>query len=404
MTNSGTSEFTADVRDEFFRALGDAHRRAVLRLVHDRSPRAVEKADLAFQYAAVISDKRLAAVTEDDRQRALVDLHHRQLPYLTDVGLLEQTDDGEISLAAHRAFDIPGLETAVSAGQVEEADDLDRLFEALADERRRTVLSVLENQYHPIATETLARDVAAQEGDTTEREVSDDRVEEVQASLVHVHLPMLNEATLVSYDATTGQASYEGHPAVRTEWLQPIDGATVTDAETAAEIEDGAAVRTLEGREPIIATGRSLCERADDELFLLFTTTGLLEEGCFRRLEDAVDRGVDVYLGSRDPRVRDLVRDRVPGAVVWEPQRDWLDLPPAGESVGRLVFADREAVMLGTIGQPSSNDDGPVETAVAGTGSQNGLVVLMRQLLGSRLERLEHPERRREDTHVPFPL
>ncbi len=390
MSNSATSGSTADVRDAFFHALADARRRTVLRLVHERSPRPVEKEDLAFQLAAVTADKQLAAVTDDDQRQALVDLQHRQLPRLTDAGLLERTDDEEIVLGDHPAFDVPSLERALSAGRTEKRDDLDAVFEALADARRRTLLSVLENQYHPIATETLARDVATREAGTTEREVADERVDEVWTSLVHVHLPMLNEATLVSSDAAAGQVSYEGHPALRAEWLRS------TDAETAAE--DGSAVRTLEGRETVVTTGQSLCERADDELFLLFTTTGLLEEGCFRRIEDAVDRGVEVYLGSRDPRVRELVRDRIPGVVVWEPQRDWLDLPPASDSVGRLVFADREAVMLGTIGQSSSGGEGPVETAIVGDGPQNGLVVLMRQLLGSRLERFDG---RRDDVHVP---
>ncbi|WP_254763995.1 DUF7344 domain-containing protein [Natrinema marinum] len=401
MNNSASSGPTADARDERFSALADSRRRTVVRLVSERAPRAVEKEDLAFQLAAVIDDKRLAAVTENDRKQALVDLHHHHLPRLTDVGLLEQTDDGAIALADHRAVDEPRLEDAISADRTEDAAELDALFEALADERRRTVLSVLGDQYHPIATETLARDVAAREAGTTERAVSDDRVHEVHTSLVHVHLPVLHEATLVSYDASAGQAAYEGHPAVRAEWLRSADGSTVTNGETAASIEDEAPVRTLEGRETIVTTGQSLCEGTENELFLLFTTTGLLEEACFRRIEDAVDRGVDVYLGSSDPRVRELVRERVPGVTVWEPQRDWFDLPAAGDSVGRLVFADREAVMLGAIGRPSSGDDRPAETAIVGKGSQNGLVVLLRQLLGSRLERLDG---RRDDAHVPFSL
>ncbi|MDF9746681.1 DUF7344 domain-containing protein [Natrinema salsiterrestre] len=394
MSNSASSGSTTGVRDGLFDALADGRRRAVVRLVHERSLEGIEKDDLAFQLAAVMADKRLAAVTDDDHQRARIELHHTLLPRLTDAGLLEEVD-GAVRTTEHGAFDAAGLEAAISAGHGDDAAELDAVFEALADERRRTVLGVLSDQYHPIATETLARDVAAREADATEREVSQERVDEVLTSLVHVHLPLLSDAALIGYDADAGRVSYDGHPAVRTEWVRPTsDVATIDD--TAATVTEGTDVRTLEGRESIVATGQSLCERADDELFLMFTTTGLLEEGCFRRIEDAVDRGVDVYLGSRDQRVRDLVRERVPEVVLWEPQTDWLDLRPEGKSVGRLVFADREAVMLGTFAQPTRDDTEIVETAILGDGPRNGLVVLMRQMLDARIDGLNV----RNDEHV----
>ena len=411
MSNPAPNGSPTVARDELFDALSDADRRAVLRLVDRHSPDGIGKDDLAFQLAAVMLDKQLVDVTDDDHQRALVELHHRLLPQLTDAGLLTETDDGSIVVPHQTAAEISPLEDFVSGHRDVSEEALDAIFRALADGRRRTVLSVLSDQYHPIGIETLARDVAAREAGTSGREVSQDRVDDVQTSLAHVHLPLLADATIVGYDAETAQVSYEGHPAVRVEWIRSGDGSAATGAtESAGSSADGSGddvtagntdVQTLEGREPIIATGQSLCERADDELFLLFTTTGLLDEGCFRRIEDAVDRGVDVYLGSRDPRVRDLVSDRVPEVVCWEPQLDWLNLPPEGESVGRLVFADREAVMLGTIGGPTPDTDEYVETAILGEGRQNGLVVLMRQMLGSRLEELDA---RRQVTRSEFPL
>lgn len=387
MSNSAPSGSSAAVRDERFDVLADASRRTVLRIVRERSPAGIDKNDLAFRLAAVISDNRLASVSEDEHQRALVELHHCLVPQLVDAGFLAETDDGSVVPAEHSPFDDLRFERIVSGNHDADREALDAVFRALADERRRTVLSVLSDQYQPIGTETLARDVAAREAETTEREVSRDRVDDVEASLVHVHLPLLADATLIGHDDETGRVSYEGHPVVRAEWIRPADDvATTEDAAADGTATASTDVRTLEGRDTIIATGQSLCERAEDELFLLFTTTGLLEEGCFRRIEDAVDRGVDVYLGSRDRRVRELVRERVPEAVVWEPEQDWLNLPPEGESVGRLVFTDREAVMLGTIGQPMSGDGEYAETAILGDDPHNGLVVLMRQMLGSRLE------------------
>ena len=417
MSNPGVSERSTDSRDAVFDALADGTRRTALRIVRDRSPDGVAKTDLAYELAAVTADKPLAAVTDDDHRRARLDCRHRVLPALFEAGLLEETDDDRVVASDHPAFEDAELAALVEGETGDYEDDLDGLCSALADSRRRTVLAVLANQYHPLSTETLARDVAAREESTTEREVSQERVEAVLTSLVHVHLPLLNDTGLVGYDAETDTVSYEGHPLLRVEWLaDETDAVDAVDADDAndpsvdsstpdaegdgreAAGDDG--VRTLRGRERIVTAGQSLCERADDELFMMFTTTGLLEEGCFRRIEDALDRGVDVYVGSRDPRVREMVGDRAPEAVLWEPQLDWLNLPPSGESVGRLVFADREAVLLGTLGQ--SADDGEYdETAILGEGPENGLVVLMRQMLGSRLDR---PDATDETLNDEIPL
>ena len=385
MSNSEDCGRPSTTRDEYFRTLADATRRDVVRIVRANSPTGIEKRDLAYRIAAVTNDVELAAVTDDQFQRALLDCHHRARAALGAAGLLED-DDGTIRTADHWAFD-HGLIDALEARSDDEDDKLDSVFEALADSRRRTALTVLGEQYHPIATETLARDVAAREAGTTAREIPEDRLQAVHASLVHVHLPVLAEAGLVAYDADDRYVSYEGHPALRVAWL--ADDHAADDEPDRGDGGSGPDVRTLEGRETIVATGQSLCERAEDELFMMFTTTGLLEEGCFRRMEDALDRGVDVYLGTRDPQVREVVRERAPEVVLWEPQLDWLNLPPERDSVGRLVFADREAVLLGTLERSAAADREFDERAILGEGADNGLVVLMRQMLGSRLDHLD---------------
>jgi hypothetical protein len=59
----------------------------------------------------------------------------------------------------------------------------------------------------------------------------------------------------------------------------------------------------------------------------MVTTDGLLRPGCVHGLQDALDRGVDVYVyvyvGSQTSAVRDLVREEVHGATIWKPQLDW---------------------------------------------------------------------------------
>nr|WP_254767991.1 hypothetical protein [Salinilacihabitans rarus] len=315
-------------------------------------------------------------MTDAEHRRQLTELRHRHLPAMADAGLIEYDREAD----AVRATDHPGvgelgLDEVPAGGPAD--DDLDALFRALADERRRTTLAVLSEQRHPIRLDTLARDVAAREAGEPERVVSGAAVDRVRVSLVHSHLPLLREAGLVTADEAD-RLSYEGHPALRARWLRP-------ESERDSR-ESG--VRAVEGRENIVAHGQSLFERADEELFLMITTTGLLEEGCFARLEDAIDRGVDVSLGTRDPTVREVVRERLPEAVIWEPQLDWLNLPPERDAIGRLVLADREAALVGTLGR-ARGDDEYDETAIVGEGANNGLVVLLREMLGSRLDHLD---------------
>lgn len=78
------------------------------------------------------------------------------------------------------------------------------LLRALADERRRTTLRVLVEASTPIDARTVARRVAVREADDGTRSVPSDRIERVHVSLHHVHLPMLADVGLSSYDPDSG--------------------------------------------------------------------------------------------------------------------------------------------------------------------------------------------------------
>lgn len=86
--------------------------------------------------------------------------------------------------------------------------------------------------------------------------------------------------------------------------------------------------------------------------------------------------------------------------MIWEPQLDWLDFPPEREKIGRLVFTDREAIMIATFGE-MTDAGARAETAITGSGENNALVVLMRELLGSRLD---HLDAQTEDVRSQLPL
>ncbi|RXK51542.1 DUF7344 domain-containing protein [Halorientalis pallida] len=94
-------------------------------------------------------------------------------------------DDHTQSLGERTADEVAGLATS------------DR-HRALADERRRTLLSILEAPPVPRRLDDLAAAVATAEadGDVPAPEAA----ESVRIALHHCHLPMLSELGLLDYD------------------------------------------------------------------------------------------------------------------------------------------------------------------------------------------------------------
>ncbi|RQG97011.1 DUF7344 domain-containing protein [Natrarchaeobius chitinivorans] len=242
MNTTAPTDRSTRSRDAAFRSLADDHRRTLLAIVHDRSPDGIEKTELSVEFAAVTNDKPPGSVTDDERQRALVDCRHRQLPALIDAGLLEIDGDERVVTTDHWFFGTPQIE-AVLVGHTDESDDvLSTIFGVIADSRRRTLLSVLEDWNRSVSVETLARSVAAREAETTVHAVSAKRVDRVQADLVHVHLPLLDDAGLLEYDHAENHISYDGHP------ILAVDRLTDESADTDGDDESTPLAAAVSGR------------------------------------------------------------------------------------------------------------------------------------------------------------
>ncbi|WP_254768792.1 DUF7344 domain-containing protein [Salinilacihabitans rarus] len=74
------------------------------------------------------------------------------------------------------------------------------IFDALANGRRRALLSLLREVDEPIHVSRLATAIACREAPTAPDDALDARIEEVLTSLRHVHVPRLREAGLLAYD------------------------------------------------------------------------------------------------------------------------------------------------------------------------------------------------------------
>lgn len=258
----------------------------------------------------------------------------------------------------------------------------------LADPEKRAIVSELEGEADPLHVEALAERLVARETTVARSSEYERQVEQTVIELHHDHLPKLAEADVVEYDVEANLVRYREPPIVANEWHE----ATTLDEiarylHTGSEDEDGTMV--LEGRQSIIDYGRQLADEAEDELFCMYARTDLLEEECIRRAKQALERDVSMYLGAQNPEVRELTRTELPGVTVWEPQHDLLNTA-GSPRVGRLVFVDRRKVMLAILDEEDPEATHPAETAVIGEGETHPVVVLVRELLGRRLDHLDY--------------
>lgn len=358
-------------------ALADGRRRRLLVILEDRGGQ-IDEAMLARDLAA----RERGCAPDDVPETAVtthrLDLDHVHLPALAAADLVDRDRRAEtLQTTDHPAFDDPAFPAVVEV----DAPGWDAVLSALADARRRTVLAVLRRGSDPMVLEDVVRAVADR---VTATGVARS-LESLRSSLHHVHLPALDDAGLVGYDADAGTVAYRGHSELDEAWLDVAPGDPPRPILPAARRADD--VWRLAGRSQINARGRSLCEAADEELFVMVTAPGHLEEACVDGIRDAVDRGVDVYVGSQVAAVRDRLRREVPGATRLTLQRDWLDPVEGSATVGRLVMADRSAVMVATRGV-RPDPGGRAETALTATGDDNALVLLLSELLGSRLDQV----------------
>lgn len=77
--------------------------------------------------------------------------------------------------------------------------ELNSVFRALADKRRRSVLCCLQ-KHQTVTLPDLAEHVAEQERETDVTAISEEWVRDLYLLLYHTHIPKLEEAGLVRYD------------------------------------------------------------------------------------------------------------------------------------------------------------------------------------------------------------
>lgn len=255
----------------------------------------------------------------------------------------------------------------------------EEIIRLLTDSTNRAVLTVLTESSHKLSVTEIAEQLASEdEGD----------IKQTVISLHHNYLPRLDEGGLIEYDRDENIVTCENYSTDNAEWMDidVLDG--LLSQFGPGRKTDESTVGRLEGREDVYDYCRGLVDRAEDELFLIYASDELLDEECLPHAERAIERGVELHAGTKDRAAREFFRERLPDATIWDPQMDWMYEQSSYPKVSRLIVADRANVAVGLWDEDA--DGTKTEIAMIGEGTTNPLVVLTRELLGSRLDHLDY--------------
>lgn len=272
----------------------------------------------------------------------------------------------------------------------------------LSDERDSAILSTLRDTEGSLDLQCLAERLVAHDHAILGATEFEEQLDRLRISLHHDRLPRLAKAGLLEYDRvnhviTESNSLEDEMESLNAEQFNDLLAPFFNGHEGEED-----AIGVIDSRENTLEYGHQLTEQADEEVFCMFAGEEILNTRCLASAKAAIKRGVDVYIGTQDAELRDAARDHLPEATIWEPQLDWLNNPMQYPTIGRVVVVDRESVLV-TLMEESQADETYVETGMTGVGESNPLVVLVRELLGPRLDHLDYQSETFEDG-LPFEL
>ena len=139
---------------------------------------------------------------------------------------------------------------------------------------------------------------------------------------------------------------------------------------------------TVAGHDAVNQRVQEFIDEADNELIYL-TVDEYLTEDTLDELQNADDRGLDIYIGGISGDVRDRIQDAVPSATLFETLWEWTDTP-----AGTLLITDKQTALLSVRVEEVETED-TEEVAIWGTGHRNSLVVILRAIFTWQLETYE---------------
>ncbi len=220
--------------------------------------------------------------------------------------------------------------------------------------------------------------------DGTAREISD--LAEVPRARVYDCVDALNEAGFVDVQGSSpkryrGVAPDVAVAAIEREFRGDLDRleTLLPELQTSPDTSEQGDVWVMEGLDAVGERLTSMVEDADERIVMAVATESLLTTDLPTALARAVDRGVDVTVGSPGEPIRDEIAAVAPGARVVETWTWWEEFPVRPRAMTSVLLVDDDALFVssGTDAHPGADRHRAVWTDSDGT----PLVPMMRPLL-----------------------
>ncbi|WP_224447695.1 DUF7344 domain-containing protein [Haloprofundus salilacus] len=189
-------------REALFTTLANGIRRETVSILLDNRT-SIAVRELATQ----VAERAFETPDASERKQVHVSLVHQHLPTLETAGFVTYDSESKtVEVSAELLSHQYAVATVLSAVDAQSSDTVDEELEALANRRRRVVLSVLDGSPALSLDELAARVVERElEAEATETDaVRTERVrDDVRTMLHHTHLPKLHAFDFVRYDSET---------------------------------------------------------------------------------------------------------------------------------------------------------------------------------------------------------
>ena len=120
---------------------------------------------------------------------------------VTETEPLSEPTDADVE----QSDDDQATESEPDQSEETESLPLDQVFEILKNKRRRTVLQYLETHEEPVSLSDLAEHVAADENDTTVRQVTSRERKCAYVGLYQCHLPKMDNMDIIDFNQNRGR-------------------------------------------------------------------------------------------------------------------------------------------------------------------------------------------------------
>ena len=154
-------------------------------------------------------------------------------------------------------------------------------------------------------------------------------------------------------------------------------------------------VWALSGTAAITNRTQQLIDAAGREIVLIVGRDEVITDGLLEQLQEALDTGLDVLVGTQTEELREQIAEALPDVEVFVSGLEWLHSSPLepndNTTISRLLLIDKNTILVSSVHE---TDTGGIETekAVFGRGFDNGIVVITRRLMATGLPPRHDPD------------